>query len=76
MEGGGGLRQALTGSVVAQLLEVECRLERRRIPEVTGRALEAVGCALEGWQIWMLSLAASWMKRSIRALECSGPWPS
>src|SRR6266481_3232744 len=32
--------------------------------------------AFEGWQIWMLSSAASCRKRSRRALECSGPWPS
>src|SRR5229473_2771007 len=35
-----------------------------------------VCAAVEGWQICMLSSAASCMKRSIRALECSGPWPS
>src|SRR5437879_4312268 len=32
--------------------------------------------AVEGWQICMLSSAASCRKRSRRALECSGPWPS
>ena len=32
--------------------------------------------AFDGWQIWKLSRAASCRKRSMRALECSGPWPS
>ena len=32
--------------------------------------------ALEGCAMTMLSLAASWRKRSMRAEECSGPWPS
>ena len=32
--------------------------------------------AVDGLAIRMLPSAASWMKRSIRALECSGPAPS
>ena len=32
--------------------------------------------AVEGWHIWKLSRAANCRKRSMRALECSGPCPS
>ena len=52
--------------------------DERLAPVAQGLAAQQMKIlrGVEGCAIWILCFAASCRNRSMRALECSGPWPS